>query len=204
MTTPNSTDSAAATVYVLEPGLSRFTAKAVATGLFAAFGHSPLFAIRQFAGEVKFAPDASEQTALRVVAQATSLELLDKMSDKDRREIENTMRNDVLETSRFPEIVFEASSPSISKAGDGIYGANLQGRLTLHGVTQPQQVSTQVSVNQAQLRAFGEFTVRQTSFGIKLVSAAAGTLKVKDDVKISFDLVARKQEIKPGAGKEGP
>ena len=43
------------------------------------------------------------------------------------------------------------------------------------------------------LRAFGEFTLRQTDFGIKLVSVAGGTLKVKDEVQVSFDMVARKQ-----------
>ena len=36
--------------------------------------------------------------------------------------------------------------------------------------------------------------MRQSSFGIKLVSVAGGTLKIKDDVKVTFDLVARKKE----------
>lgn len=65
--------------------------------------------------------------------------------------------------------------------------------MTIHGVTQSQQITAQVSVNDAELRASGELTVRQSSFGIKLVSVAGGTLKVKDDVKIAFDLVARRR-----------
>ena len=43
------------------------------------------------------------------------------------------------------------------------------------------------------LRASGEFTVRQTDYGIKPVSVAGGALKVKDELKFSFDIVARKQ-----------
>jgi len=43
------------------------------------------------------------------------------------------------------------------------------------------------------LRAFGHFSLRQTDFGIKLVSVAAGGLKVKDEVSGSFDIVARKR-----------
>lgn len=196
MTTPNPTDAtaSAAAIYVLDPGVSRFTARAFATGLLASLGHNPSFAIRQFAGEAKFLPDAPEQTSVRIVLQSSSLELSDQVSDKDRREIERTTRSDVLESSRFPEIVFEASNPALSQGGVGLYWANITGKLTLHGVTQPQQITAQVSVTGNQLSASGEFTVRQSSYGIKPVSVAGGTMKIKDDVKVTFDLVARKKE----------
>jgi hypothetical protein len=32
--------------------------------------------------------------------------------------------------------------------------------------------------------------VKQTEYGIQLVSVAAGMLKVKDEVRVSFDIVA--------------
>lgn len=129
MTTPNPTAATSATaVYVLDPGVSRFTARAVATGLLASLGHNPSFAVRKFAGEATFAPDAPEQASVRIVVQAGSLELLDQVSDKDRREIERTMRDEVLQTSRFPEIVFEASNPGMSKGGEGFYSANITGK----------------------------------------------------------------------------
>jgi hypothetical protein len=40
--------------------------------------------------------------------------------------------------------------------------------------------------------AHGEFSLRQTAYAIKLVSVAGGTLKLKDELKCSFDIVARK------------
>jgi polyisoprenoid-binding protein YceI len=192
VTTPNPT--AAATIYVLDSGVSRFTARAFVTGLLASMGHNPTFAIRQFTGEAKFSNEAPEQASVRVVVQAGSLELTDHVSDKDRREIERTTRNEVLETSRFPEIVFEASNPSMSKGGEGHYWANMNGKLSIRGITQPQQITAQVFISGDQLRASGEFTVRQSSFGIKPVSVAGGTLKLKDDVKVTFDFVAKKKE----------
>jgi polyisoprenoid-binding protein YceI len=191
----NSTDViAASTVYVLDPGVSRLTARAFATGLLASLGHNPSFAIRQFAGDARFAPSAPEQTALRIVVQSGSLEVSDQVSDKDRREIEQTTRNEVLDASRFPEIVFEATNPSLAKGGEGHYWANITGQLTLRGISQTQQITAQVSVTGSDLRANGEFTVRQSSFGIKPVSVAGGTLKIKDDVKVTFDFVAHKKE----------
>jgi len=197
VTTPNPIDATAGTapaVYVIDPGVSRFTARAFATGLLASLGHNPSFAIRQFTGEAKFSGDAAEQASVRIVVQSGSLELSDQVSDKDRREIERAMRNEVLEIGRFPEIVFEASNPSLSKGGESLYWANITGKLALHGVTQPQQITAQVSVTGNQLHASGEFSVRQSSFGIKPVSVAGGTMKIKDDVKVTFDFIARKKE----------
>ena len=113
MTTPNPIDAtpAAATVYVLDPGVSRFTARAFATGLLASLGHNPSFAIRQFAGEAKFSAEAPEQSSLRVVVQSASLELSDQVSDKDRREIERAMRNEVLETDQVSRNCLRSLQP---------------------------------------------------------------------------------------------
>ncbi len=43
------------------------------------------------------------------------------------------------------------------------------------------------------LRANGEFSIRQTDYGIRLVSVAGGTLKLKDELKFTFDIVAQSQ-----------
>jgi hypothetical protein len=50
-----------------------------------------------------------------------------------------------------------------------------------------------MSLNGETLRGFGEFSIRQTDCGIKPVSVAGGTLKVKDELRCSFDTVGRKQ-----------
>jgi hypothetical protein len=42
------------------------------------------------------------------------------------------------------------------------------------------------------LRAAGDFAVGQTGYHITLVSAAAGTIGVKDELKCKFDIAARK------------
>jgi hypothetical protein len=46
------------------------------------------------------------------------------------------------------------------------------------------------------MRASGEFSLCQTDYGIELVSVAGGALKVKDDVKVSFDVVASRVQAK--------
>jgi hypothetical protein len=51
-----------------------------------------------------------------------------------------------------------------------------------------------VSLNGDLLRAHGEFTVLQSVHGIKPVSVAGGAIKLKDELKCCFDIVARKKE----------
>jgi len=43
------------------------------------------------------------------------------------------------------------------------------------------------------LRAFGDFTIRQSDYRIKLASVAGGALKLKDELKFTFDIVARRK-----------
>jgi hypothetical protein len=46
----------------------------------------------------------------------------------------------------------------------------------------------------AMLRISGEFSLRQSDYGIKPVSFAGGALRLKDELKFNFELVARGQE----------
>lgn len=187
------TPTSALVVYTIDPSISRFTVRVFASGMFSAFGHNPTLAVRDFEGEAMFSPEAIDDSRLVLRIKAASLSVTDKISDKDRRELESTMTQDVLETSRYPEIVFESSKVSSSKSGDGQFFVNMVGALTLHGVSNSQPVAAQISLTGDMLRAHGEFTVLQSAYGIKPISVAGGALKVKDELKCAFDIVARKK-----------
>jgi polyisoprenoid-binding protein YceI len=180
--------------YVLDPGVSRFTVRAFATGMLSAFGHSPTIAIRDFAGEAGFDPQHPETASLHVTIKATSLKVTDDVSDKDRREIEREMRENVLESAQYPEIQYDCSQVSVDNPGNGMESVKLLGRLSLHGATRSQPIQARLAITGDMLHAFGEFTVRQSDYNIKPVSAIGGGLKVKDELRFSFDIVARKQE----------
>ena len=179
--------------YRIDGNRSRFTVKAFAGGLFSSFAHNPTIAIRDFTGEVEFDPDALEKSSFRMKVNAASLQLTDDVSDKDRKDIERIMREEVLATDRYPEIIFESTNISGNKITEGWYRANVTGNLTLHGVTNKCSFDAQVWSTADSLRAQGEFPLRQTDYNIKLVSAAGGTIKVKDELKFSFDIVANKE-----------
>jgi polyisoprenoid-binding protein YceI len=184
----------AAARYVLDKSSSRFTVRAFATGMLSSLGHSPTFAIRDFAGEAHFDPTSPAEAALGLRIRADSLEVTDDIKSKDRREIESTMKESVLETARFPDIVFKSTKVSANKLGEGSYRVDVSGDLSLHGVTRAITVPVQLSVVGDEFRAEGEVSLSQSSFGIPPVSIAGGTLKLKDELKFTFNILARKQD----------
>jgi len=179
--------------YRLDPKNSKFIVQAFAAGLFAGFGHNPLIAIRDFTGEVGFAPETFADASLRVVVKAQSLTVLDDIKEKDKQEIEQTMHAQVLETSRFPEITFQSTSITVTRIVPGRWKAKIIGDLTLHGETRSLWIMAQLTIDGDELRTKGDFTLRQTEYGIKLVSVAAGALKLQDELKFEFDLTGRKE-----------
>ena len=180
--------------YVIDSRTSRFTVQAFATGLLARMGHNPVIGIRDFSGEVQFNPDKLEAGSFRLLIKSASLGVQNDISDKDRREIERLMTEEVLETAKFPGIVYETATISVTKMADMLCSATLNGNLTLHGVTRNQTIVVRVAFLGSMLRASGDFTLDQSDYNIKLVSFAGGALKLKDELKFSFEMVARKQD----------
>jgi polyisoprenoid-binding protein YceI len=181
-------------LYVIDGRASRFTVRAFATGLLAAMGHNPIIGIRDFNGEMTFNPDKVEAGSFRLAIKSSSLSVQNDISDKDRREIERLMNQEVLEVAKFPEIGYQAPAISVTKMSDMLYSASLNGNLTFHGVTRSQPINARVALLGSMLRASGDFSLNQTDYNIKLVSVAGGALKLKDELKFSFEIVARKQQ----------
>jgi polyisoprenoid-binding protein YceI len=174
-------------VYRIDSGISRFTVRAFAGGMLSALAHNPTFTVRQYEGEVQF--DGNGTAALTVSIQAPSLELTDDVSSKDQSEIERLMHQDVLDDAKFPTITYEStpSTTTVAPSGD----VTLNGDLTLRGVKRRQPIMARLVASPGMIRAYGDFSIRQTDYGIKPFVGAGGAIKVKDELKCTFDITAR-------------
>jgi polyisoprenoid-binding protein YceI len=179
--------------YVIDPTASRFTVQAFSAGMLSPFGHDPKFVARDFTGDVSFDPDSPSEASLTMTMRGASLTLVDDVSAHDRRTIERTMHEDVLEDATYPEIAYRCPNATARPIGPSQLEVALHGELSLHGVTRPQPIIAKLSATNTVVRAVGEFTVRQTDYGIKPVSVAGSMLKVKNELKCSFDITARRQ-----------
>ena len=103
-----------------------------------------------------------------------------KVDSKTQAVIQKDMEEMTLEITKYPEITFRSSR--VDKVGDGQW--RVEGTLTLHGVSKPVSVS---------VKRNGEVytchtVLKQTDFGIKPISVAGGTIKVKNELEIDFQI----------------
>lgn len=178
------------TRYRLDPRHSRFTVQGFATGLLSLFAHSPTFAVRDFSGVIDFPDGLIANMRLEMTVRADSLDLVNEVKPADRADIEGRMRGEVLETATYPRIGFRAAVVSSERLGQGQYRLRLSDPLSLHGVTRPQQVDAELLLFDDGVRLRGEFPLRLSDYRIRPVSALAGAIKLKDALKVSFDLAA--------------
>ena len=173
---------AAAVRFVVDTRASQFTVQAFASGLISVVAHSPKIAIRDWTAEAQMASANFADVFLRVRVQAASLEVLDELPDSDRRELHRIMNQDVLETAKFPEVEFESLAVQAEKAKEDVYKLRVLGKLNLHGVTNEHSFDAQVSTAGDRVRAYGEFMVRQSDYGIRIASIAGGSLKLSQAI----------------------
>jgi polyisoprenoid-binding protein YceI len=121
---------------------------------------------------------------VKFVIDARQMKVLDPRLSADKRQQvqERMLGPEVLDSMRFPQITFE--STNVEPAGPG--QILVSGRLSLHGVT--RRVSA--TVRKQDGRYVGTCTLKQRDFGIAPISIAGGTVKVKDELKIEFDVRA--------------
>jgi polyisoprenoid-binding protein YceI len=174
----------------MDPGPSRFTVQAFAGGVFSFLGHSPTFAVRDFAGQLCWEPNPSEGAGLEVTVRADSLELIDRVRPADRDEIEGRMRREVLETRAYPDIRFQAAEIATAAAGGNRYRVRIIGQLALHGVMSRHGIEAELLLYDDGVRLGGEFPLRLTEHRIRPVTALGGSIQLRDQLRVAFDIVA--------------
>jgi polyisoprenoid-binding protein YceI len=154
---------------------SRLIVETETTGLSALFAHDHKIEARNFTGQATFTRGERRGASLDLTVQARSLYLLGENDIGARQSIESALREDVLETAKYPEIVFDV---------------RLVGDLKLHGVKREVTIPVRVSLDGQTLHAIGVFELRQTDFKITPFSFVGGSVGIKDVVTLSFDIVA--------------
>ena len=179
--------------YTIVPSESSFWVFVGKSGLFSALAHNHEIGVKSFSGRVVVPAAGAGAGSLGMEVGAPSLEVLDKEpSEEDKKKIFNSMHNEVLESAKYQKITFKSVSVSdVKQAGGDAYSFVVNGDLTLHGVTKRIAVPVAATVTPQQLRATGKYTLKQSDYGIKPYSAAGGTIKVKDEVVVNFDIVAK-------------
>lgn len=104
-----------------------------------------------------------DPTSLRVLTAA--------LNERDKHKVEQTIRDEVLESARYPKLRFVSTHVALPR---------VEGTLELHGKSAP----IVVDVKEVNGRWRAEATVHQPTFGIRPFTAMFGTLKIQADVRV--------------------
>ena len=161
---------------------STITVRVNKTGFFSAFAHNHEIQAPIQSGEVK----ESDTPSVELHVDARKMNVLDPEASQDTRaKIQETMLGpQVLDAEHFPDIRFQSTRVE----GKGPDHWIVLGTLALHGKDRP--IAVEVTLKDERYR--GSATFKQTDFGITPVTVAGGTVKVKDEVKVDFDIALMK------------
>lgn len=188
--------------YVILAEASEIRIHVMRAGPLARLGHNHIIGGPAVRGELWLA-DKLPASGFALVVDVTELEVdrpawrrdagAEFSRQPDKRDIEGTRRNmlgpKVLDADRHPTIELEA----IEVRG-ALPDLVLITRFTVRGQTHTAPVAVRLGQENSLLVAEGEFTLLQSDFGIKPFSVLLGSLRVQDEVRVAFRIVA---EVRP-------
>lgn len=180
--------------WTVDAAQSRLTVNVLPAGLFASTLHTHHFQPEDWSGEIAWDPNHPDGVRVAVGVAAASLrDHQAKLSARDIARVEGQTRGaEILDSARFPRILFEAGQLEAAQlpSGAGEFRGTLAGTLMLHGQSRPLKFPVRGRVAAQRLEADATVTFKQSDFGIRPYSTALGTIAVRDEVTIEIALVA--------------
>jgi polyisoprenoid-binding protein YceI len=161
------------------------------TGLLSFAGHSHEVQA-PVSGTVTADPENLAGSTVALAFASARLSVLEDGEPKgDAPKVDEVMRGPaVLDVIRFPEIRFRSKSVAGRTSGSLGYELSILGELSLHGVTREIAVPVKVTIEGRVLTATGRAVLRHDQFGMTPVAAGGGTVKVANEIRIDFRIVA--------------
>jgi polyisoprenoid-binding protein YceI len=183
----------AGAVYRLDAARSKFMIRAFAGGPLWFKGHDHFVQARDFKGEARLTPGSVGPASLTLDVRAASLvETREVFTEEQKKIINGELRDLVLEPDKYPDITFRSTDVTVEPRGGDLFALKLGGDLTLRGITRHVTIPAEVTLRGDELRARGEFEIKRGDFKVPATSAFHGTVRIRDKLKVSFDIVARR------------
>jgi polyisoprenoid-binding protein YceI len=181
-------------VLAIDAGNSRVTIDVGRTGLFGFAGHNHEVIAPVMAGKITYDPADWQRSTVSLQFDASALKVTGKGDPpSDIPKVQQAMLGEeVLDVKRFPAVTFTSRRVSATRATPGAVDLLIEGDMMLHGQTRAMAVRVTAAIDPNGLTVRGGFPLKQTDFGIEPVTAAGGTVRVKDEVQVQFVLKARR------------
>jgi polyisoprenoid-binding protein YceI len=190
--------------YSIDESASQLLVFAYREGAMSALGHNHVFRIRGLAGSVQLATELTrsrfelhfpvaeisiDEPALRAEAGE---DFASVVSDSARTGTRNNMLGDkLLQAMQFPTI--SLTSERVESQSEGAF--TVLTRINVRGVDYSVPVPLRLLRSQDELTVTGEFALQQSQLGLTPFSVLLGALRVSDEMRLRFKLVARRVKL---------
>ena len=185
---PLSLSAQSSSLYEIKSGAdSRFALEIYKTGFMS--GKKHLFLFERYAGVLNYNAAAPESSKIELNVEAASFVVKDDwVSASQAKSIrEEAEGKNGLEVAKHATIRFVSSS--MTRAGEGFV---VQGLLSIRGIEKPAAINVTMKPGEAgALRFEGKAEVKLKDYGIKPPSAALGTIGTRNEMALSFTLIAK-------------
>jgi hypothetical protein len=163
-------------------------------GLFSGFAHDHHFAVTEWTARATVPEGGPGGASIELVLAAGSLhDTQHGLSDADRRKIDAQAAGpDTLDAAHHPRIELRSERMTLAAAaGRGAVHGTMHGTLTVRGRAVPVDVPFDAERTAEGWHARGTAHLKQTDLGIRPFSGFGGTVKVKDELTVDFELTLR-------------
>jgi len=180
--------------YQIDPAKSSVTIEVGKAGAFSFIaGHTHEVAGPIAGGTIDVDRQNASASRVHLVIATSSLKVSPKGEPHDdRAKVQQTMESDqVLDIVRYPELKFDRTSVSETGHEQSSMDLRITGDLTIRDATHSISVPVRVELGERMITATGQFSIKQTTYGIKPITVG-GVVAVKDALVICFSIVARR------------
>ncbi|MET0166455.1 MAG: YceI family protein [Vicinamibacterales bacterium] len=188
-----------ATIYTIDPAASHVAVLVYRGGAMARLGHNHVMTVKALTGRVWVHPRQLSRSGFQLAFPVNDVVVDDRdarlaagndfppdIPDKDKAGTRtNMLRAEVLDGAKYPQV--ELASTRVE---GHLPQPEITAAITLKGARREVRIPATVTVDANHVHAKGEFTIRQTEFGITPFSVALGAVQVQDELRVQFDLSA--------------
>ncbi len=175
-------------VLSVDPSSSQVTIEVGKAGALSFAGHVHEVVAPALRGEVRFDEQDLTRSSVTLEFDTAAMRVTGKGEPaKDVPEVQRVMLSErVLDVKKYPTISFTSRRVTMTRRVGADIELSIAGDLALHGQTRPVTIPVRVTITNGALAARGTFQIKQTDYGIQPVAAGAGTVRVKNELGVTF------------------
>ena len=115
--------------------------------------------------------------------------VLIKAFDFEKALMQEHFNENYMESNEFPKSIFKGKITNIADvdvATDGTYEVNVEGDMTIHGVTKPVATAGKIIVEGGKIKATSEFIVKPADYKIKIPTVVVDNIAKEITVKVDL------------------